>query len=181
MAENEKRPTLKEDARMFVIMGIAALVLLVFLLSENAGLAENNKKAARFEKNLKEMKDTIRDNHELFFPAKERVTNKTLLRDKSLRTVVKDVAESVQIGGNLVAVNPGADRKKGTVKAKLSLRGVPVRKIVEFIVGLKNLGAGVQDSSATMRMVGYNVDNWRLDLGLEAPDPLAQTQKVEKK
>ena len=95
--------------------------------------------------------------------------NPTLLAEKSLRTVVMEACEKVGISRNLEAVNPGEDRKKGILRARVVIRGVALRKIVEFIVQLKNFSAGIRDTDASLRMMGYNVDRWRLDLTLEAP------------
>jgi hypothetical protein len=118
---------------------------------------------------LAQAKKTIADNQHILLPTKQKIGNPRLLVAKSLRAVVSEATEKVGISRNIEAINPSEDKKIGTVKARISLKSVPIRKVVEFLVHLRNLSAGIRDVNATMRMEGYNTDSWRIDITLEAP------------
>ena len=174
-----ERPTFARDAHLFVALGVTALFLLIFLHGERASLSESEEKIAGFEEKLLQAKQTIRENRHLLIPSEEKILNPALLREKSLRTVVKEATEKAGISRSLEAVNPSEDKKGGIVRARVSLGNLDLRKIVEFIVSLKNLSAGIRDTEAIMRMQGYNVDRWRLELTLEAPAPSGGAGKKE--
>lgn len=177
--EEKPRYALRSDARLLALIAIAVVVMLVLFLEERDALATNLRTIETSERNLREAKDLLAQHHEIFFPVVEKPTNIDLFRGKSLRTVIKECTEKAGITSNLVAVNPGEDRKNRLLKAKLSLRNITLRQAVEFIVALKNLSAGIRDSDATLRMNGYNVDRWSLDLELEAPMPPEQREDEE--
>jgi len=165
----EERPTLVKDLRLYILLGVVAVVLLIFLADEHAGLEDTRARIRSFEDKVLKARDTIRFNRDVLLPPREKVLNPSLLAEKSLRTVVMEACEKVGISGNLEAVNPGEDRKKGILRARVVIRGVELRKIVGFIVHLKNCSAGIRDTDASLRMMGYNLDRWRLDITLEAP------------
>jgi len=171
----EERPTFLKDLRLFILLGVTAIVLLIFLGDDRAGLESALGRIRSFQEKLIQAKDTVRKNRDVLLPLREKVLDPTLLAEKSLRTVIKEATESVGISRNLEAINPGEDRKNGTLKARVVIRNVPLRKIVEFIVTLKNLSAGIRDTDASLRMQGYNVDRWRIDLTLEAPPGIKRT------
>jgi hypothetical protein len=171
MAEDREPLTPKSDGRLFFMLAGAALVLLVMLVAERSARAGTLAEISDMESKLCEAKNALRANGRLFFPWTERVTDRTLLAGKSLRSVVKEASGAAGIGGNLVSITPGEDRKKGMVHARVMLRGVPLNKITEFILNLRNLGAGIRDVEANLTMMGYNADRWQMDVMLEAPKP----------
>ncbi len=164
-----ERPTLLRDMRLFVLLGATAVMLLFFLFDEQAAVEDYTAKIESLEEKLGQAKKTIQENPHILLPTKQKVLNPTLLAEKSLRTVVSEATEKLGISRNIDAIDPSEDKKHGIVKARVSLRDVPIRKIVEFIVHVRNLSAGIRDVGATMRMQGYNRDSWRIDLTLEAP------------
>ena len=112
----------------------------------------------------------IRDRHQdVLLPPKERILNPKLLAEKSLMAVVMEAAEKIGIAANLESLDPSEDKKAGLSKARVTLRDVSLRRIVEFLVALKGLSAGIRDNEATLRMQGHNQDAWRLEVMLEAP------------
>jgi hypothetical protein len=157
------------DIRLFALLAATALVLLFFLVDEQADLKDRTGKITSLEQKLAQAKETIEQNQHILLPAKQEVRNPGLLAEKSLRTVVSETTEQLGISGNIEAINPSEDKKNNTLRARVSLRSIPIRKIVAFIVHVRNLSAGIRDVEATMRMQGYNTDSWRIDLTLEAP------------
>jgi hypothetical protein len=172
--ESSERSTLARDLRLFALLGVTAIALLILLAGERAGLDELRAKVQTVEERLLEAKKTVRENRDVLLPPEERAGNPFLLAEKSLRTVVMEASEKVGISRNLEAINPSEDKKNRLVKAQVTLQRVPLRKIVAFIVHLKSLSAGIRDTDATMRMLGYNVDSWKVDLSLEAPRGIAR-------
>ena len=163
------RPTFLHDLRLFFLLGVTAIILGLFLMAERASLREARIKIGVFEGKLLEAKQTVRNHVHLLVPSGPAVRNPTLLAEKSLRTLVTEATEKVGISRNLESVNPAEDPKEHRVSARVSLRDVRLREIVEFIVSLKNLSAGILDREAMMTMRGRNIDSWRLTLTLEAP------------
>jgi hypothetical protein len=155
--------------RLFALLGATAVVLLFFLIDEQTALQDCTTKIASLGEKLAQAKKTIAENQHILLPTKQKIGNPTLLAEKSLRAVVNEATEKVGISRNLEAINPSEDKKNDTVKARVSLKSVPIRKIVELLVHLRNLSAGIRDVNATMRMQGYNTDSWRIELTLEAP------------
>ena len=167
--EPTTRPTFRRDLRLFLLLGLTAIFLGVFLLAEHASLREATGKITLLESKLLEAKETVRAHPHLLAASRPRVVNSTLLAEKSLRTLVMEATEEVGISRNLESINPTEDPKQRLVSAKVSLREVPLRKIVEFLVALRKQSPGIRDRDAMMTMQGYNVDSWRIQLTIQAP------------
>ncbi len=170
MQRNE-RPTLLRDLRLLVFLALGGAVLFLLLLDERAKLRAYRAKIASFEEKLLAAKEIIREHRDVLLPKPRHISSPTLLAEKSLRTVITETLEKLGIVRNVESIDPRQDAKKGILSARVSLRNMPLRRIVDFIVALKSLGAGIVDREALMRMEGYNRDLWRLDLVLEAPWP----------
>ncbi len=167
--------SLVKDLRLFAILGITALALGLLLLEERSGLADRRAKAEELESRLIEARQVIALYEDVLLPRRDALLHPELLSEKSLRTVVTETAEKMGIAGNLEGVDPTEDRRTGAGKARVILRGVSMRQVVQFILSLKNLSAGIMDTEAVLRMQGYNADTWRLELGIEAPRPYRAT------
>lgn len=166
-----ERPTLIRDVRLFLLLALAAAALSILLLDERSRLRDYEVQIGTFEKKLLEANETVRRHRHVLLPARRRIRNPGLLAQRSLRTVIKEATESAGVTPCLESVDPVEDTREKVARARVSLRGIPLRSIVELIVALRNLSAGIEDREATMRMQGHNVDSWRLDLTLEAPLP----------
>ena len=80
-----------------------------------------------------------------------------------------EAAERIGIAPNIESLDPSEDKKASLCRARVALKDVSLRQVVEFLVALKGLSAGIRDNEATLRMQGYNQDLWRLEVMLEAP------------
>lgn len=167
--EPTTRPTFRRDLRLFLLLGLTAAFLGAFLMAEQASLREAKGKITLLEGKLLGAKETVRKHPHLLATSGPKVLNSTLLAEKSLRTLVMEATEAVGISRNLESVNPTEDSKQRLVSAKVSLRNVPLRKIVEFIVALRKHSAGIRDRDAMMTMQGHSVDSWRIQLTIQAP------------
>ena len=167
--EREDRPTLARDLRLLALLGLFVLVLVILLAGERSGLAETRRRIGLISERLAAARATIRADRELLLPPLTRVHDPHLLSRKSMLTLVREATEKVGIAGKLAGVNPGRDRRRGLLKAQVTLFGVTIREYVAFMLHLKNLSCGIEDSRASMRMIGYNEDSWRISLTLTAP------------
>ncbi len=154
--------------RLISLTCLASLVLFFFLLSEKTSFDEVVQRCRTLEKHLENARALLVKNKDLALPA-EMLPGANILANKSLRTILMEAAERTGIPGRLEGINPTVDKKKGLLKARVALRGVRLEEIVKFLLYLKNLSAGIMDREASMRMIGYNQDKWKLDLLLEAP------------
>ena len=166
-------PSPAGDFRLFFFMGIGCLVLLVLLLNERAGLEEALNRGRALERRLEAAERIVESNKDVFAPFASRAAA-GLPKGKSLRTLVMDASEEVGISRNLEAIFPSVDTRKKVVRARVSFRGITLRNMVKFFVRLRNLSPLVRDREASLRMLGYNQDRWRLDVTLEAPLPAAE-------
>ncbi len=167
--EGNERPTLGKDLRLFALLAVTAAALVFFLMDERAARTEHEARIAELESRVREAGDIVREYRDVLLPPKELIRNPRLLAEKSLMTVVMEAAQKIGIAPNLESVDPSEDKKSNVVKARVALKDVRMQQIVEFLVALKSLSAGIRDNDATMRMQSYNVDSWRLELTLEAP------------
>ncbi|MBN1421387.1 MAG: hypothetical protein JXP34_21620 [Planctomycetes bacterium] len=165
------RPSRARDVRLFLLLIVAAAALLVFLLDERSRLGETRLSVAHLEEKLAQARGTILTHREILLPPREKLRNPRLLAEKSLRTIVMEATAKLGIPRSLESIDPTEDKRTRSYRARLSLNGVTLRQVVEFILSLKGLSAGIRDSEGTLRMIGYNRDSWRLDLTLEAPLP----------
>jgi len=167
--EREDRPTLARDLRLLALLGLFVLVLLILLADERSGLSETHRRIGLISERLAAARATIQQDRDLLLPPLTRVHDPHLLSRKSMLTLIKEATEKVGIAEKLAVVNPGRDRKRGLLKAQVTLFGVTIREYVDFMLYLKNLSAGIEDGEAAMRMIGYNEDSWRISLTLTAP------------
>ena len=164
----EAKRSITQDLRLILFLSITGVILFLFLLSEKSSLEQTILKCKTLEKHILNARSIVLKNKELL-SSYNNLPGSDVLRKKSLRTILMEAAKEVGISGRLEAINPTTDKKKSILKARVALRGVKVEEIVKFLLYLKNLQAGIKDKEASMRMLGYNVDRWRLDLLLEAP------------
>ncbi len=167
--EGNERSTLGKDLRLFALLAATGVALLLLLLDERATRTEHEARIAELETKVRETRDLVREYRDILLPPKEKIENPKLLAEKSLMTLVMEAAEKIGIAPNLESVDPSEDKKAGVVRARVALKDVNLRQIVEFLVGLKGMSAGIRDNEATMRMQNYNADSWRLEVTLEAP------------
>ncbi len=167
--EPTERPTFGRDLRLFALLAATAAALALFLLDERAVRTEQEAKIADIESRIGEAHDVVREHQDVLLPPKEKILNPKLLAEKSLMAVVMEAAERIGIAPNLESLDPSEDKKANLCKARVALKDVSLRQIVEFLVALKGLSAGIRDNEATLRMQGYNQDVWRLEVMLEAP------------
>lgn len=165
------RPSRARDVRLFLLLAAAAAGLLVLLLDERSRLKDTRTSIANLESKLAQARETVLDHQEILLPPREKLQNPKLLAEKSIRTLVMEATAKLGIPRSLESIDPTEDKRTRMYRARLSLNGVRLRQIVEFILSLKGLSAGIRDTEGTMRMISYNQDAWRLDLTLEAPLP----------
>ena len=178
--ERERKATFAGDLRLLAMLALFVLVLLILLAGEKSSLAERERRIGLISDRLEAARSTIRQHRDLLLPPLTRVHDPHLLARKSMLTLVKEATEEVGIAGKLAQVNPGMDKKRGVHKARVTLFGVTIGEYVRFMLHLKNLSAGIEDPEATMRMVGYNEDSWRISLTLTAPPGKPVPQGKEK-
>ncbi len=166
---NKGRTTFARDVRFYLLAAAAAALLAVFWVDERNKLASYRSRIIPLEKKIINAKGIINTHRDVLLPRKVKIDNPTLLAEKTLRTVVKETTEKVGIGQHLISIDPSEDKKNGMTRARLTLQRITIRQLVEFVVALKNLSAGIRDTRATLRMEHYNTDRWHADLSLEAP------------
>jgi hypothetical protein len=167
--EGNERPTLMKDVRLYALLAATAAALVFFLMDERAARTESEARIAELETRVREAGDIVREYREVLLPPKETIQNPKLLAEKSLMAVVMEAAEKKGIAPNLESVDPSEDKKTSVVRARVALKDVTLRQVVEFLLALKSLSAGIRDNESTLRMQGYNADSWRLEVTLEAP------------
>ncbi len=147
------------------------MILFFLLLNEKAGLRDTLLRIRNLEKRLERAERIVEAHKEVFAPMVSRERAGGLPEGKSLRTLVMDASEKVGIARNLEAVFPSVDARKRVIRARVSFRGISMRDVVRFFVQLRNLSPFVRDRAASLKMLNYNQDKWRLDVTLEAPLP----------
>lgn len=167
--EGNERSTFGKDVRLFALFAVTGAALVLFLVDERAARTEHEAKIVEQEAKVREAGDLVREYRDILLPPKEKIENPKLLAEKSLMTLVMEAAEKIGIAPNLESVDPSEDKKASVVRARVALKDVNLRQIVEFLVALKGFSAGIRDNEATLRMQNYNVDSWRLEVTLEAP------------
>ncbi len=171
-----RSPGLYTDLRLFFLMGTGGLVLFILLLNERAGLEDSLARCRALEKRLERAERIVKTEKEVFAPLASRGREAGLPGGKSLRTLVMDASEKVGIARDLEAVFPSVDTRRRLLRARVSFRGITIREVVGFFVALRNLSSLVRDRAASLRMLGYNRDRWRLDVTLETPLPAAEVK-----
>ncbi len=167
----KRQPSPAGDLRLFFLMGFGGLVLFFLLLNEKAGLEESLSRIRALEKRLERAERIVEAHKDVFAPLASRGRTGGLPEGTSLRTLVMDASEKVGIARNLEAIFPSVDTRKRVVRARVSFRGISMKDVVRFFVRLRNLSPLVRDRAASLKMLGYNQDRWRLEVTLEAPLP----------
>lgn len=175
-----QKPTFSRDLRFYLLAAAAAMLLALFWLDEIQALKTCQGRITPLENKIINAKDIVTKHRDVLLPRKEKMDNPGLLAEKTLRTVVKETTEKVGIAQHLISIDPSDDIRSRVTRARVTLQKITIRQMVDFVSSLKGLSAGIRDTRATMRMEGYNVDRWFLDLTLEAPMGIKGEHAVSK-